>query len=48
MLLLTAANGNQGRLLVPRLLKAGIPFRACTSSCAKIEIRSVRDEQQEK
>src|SRR4029453_14179299 len=32
MLLLTAANGNQGRLLVPRLLKAGIPFRACTRS----------------
>src|SRR3546814_19938440 len=32
MLLLTAANGNQGRLLVPRLLEAGIPVRACTRS----------------
>src|SRR3546814_14342716 len=38
MLLLTAANGNQGRLLVPRLLEAGIPFRACTRSPESAEM----------
>lgn len=32
MLLVTAANGNQGRLLVPKLLAAGVPFRACVQS----------------
>lgn len=29
MILITAANGNQGRLLVPKLVAAGIPVRAC-------------------
>ena len=29
MILVTAANGNQGRLLVPKLLKAGAAVRAC-------------------
>lgn len=37
MLLLTAANGNQGRLLVPKLQAAGIPFRACTRSAQSAE-----------
>ncbi|MBB5577331.1 MULTISPECIES: SDR family oxidoreductase [Rhizobium] len=32
MLLLTAANGNQGKLLLPRLLKDGFNVRACTRS----------------
>lgn len=32
MILVTAANGNQGKLLVPRLLAAGRPFRACVRS----------------
>ena len=32
MILVTAANGNQGTLLVPRLLKSGIEFRACVRS----------------
>lgn len=32
MLLLTAANGNQGKLLLPRLLKDGFDIRACTRS----------------
>lgn len=32
VLLLTAANGNQGKLLLPRLLKAGFTVRACTRS----------------
>lgn len=32
MLLITAANGNQGKLLVPKLLAAGVPFRACVQS----------------
>ena len=34
MILVTAANGNQGKLLVPKLLAAGIPFRACVQSDA--------------
>ena len=29
MILVTAANGNQGRLLVPKLLAAGLPVRGC-------------------
>jgi uncharacterized protein YbjT (DUF2867 family) len=32
MILVTAANGNQGKLLVPRLLAAGRAFRACVRS----------------
>ena len=31
MILVTAAFGNQGRLLVPKLLEAGQPVRACVS-----------------
>ena len=34
MILVTAANGNQGRLLVPKLVAAGIPIRACVQSDA--------------
>lgn len=34
MLLVTAAHGNQGKLLVPKLLAAGVPFRACVQSDA--------------
>lgn len=46
MLLLTAANGNQGRLLVPRLLEAGFAMRACTrseESAAALRARGVKD-----
>ena len=32
MILVTAANGNQGRRLTPRLLHAGFPVRACVRS----------------
>ncbi|MDQ2797729.1 MAG: NmrA family NAD(P)-binding protein [Actinomycetota bacterium] len=32
MILVTAANGNQGRLLIPRLLAAGVGFRALVRS----------------
>jgi uncharacterized protein YbjT (DUF2867 family) len=32
LLLVTAANGNQGKLLIPRLLATGIPLRACVRS----------------
>lgn len=32
MILVTAANGNQGRLLVPKLLAAGLPVRAAVQS----------------
>ncbi len=34
MILVTAAHGNQGRLLVPKLLAAGQPVRACVQSQA--------------
>ena len=37
MILVTAANGNQGRWLVPRLLAAGLPLRACVRSQASAE-----------
>ncbi|MHA6758094.1 SDR family oxidoreductase [Streptacidiphilus sp. PAMC 29251] len=37
MILITAANGNQGRLLVPRLLAAGQALRACVRSEASAE-----------
>jgi nucleoside-diphosphate-sugar epimerase len=32
LLLVTAANGNQGKLLIPRLLAAGVTLRACVRS----------------
>ena len=32
MLLVTAAHGNQGKLLIPRLVAAGVAFRACVRS----------------
>ncbi len=34
MILVTAANGNQGRLLIPKLLAADLPVRACVQSQA--------------
>lgn len=37
MLLVTAARGNQGKLLVPKLILAGIAFRACVQSEASAE-----------
>jgi uncharacterized protein YbjT (DUF2867 family) len=37
MILVTAANGNQGKLLVPKLLAAGQPVRACVQSQASAE-----------
>src|SRR6202034_4754435 len=37
MILVTAANGNQGKLLVPKLLAAGRPVRACVQSQASAE-----------
>jgi uncharacterized protein YbjT (DUF2867 family) len=37
MILVTAANGNQGRLLVPKLLAAGQLVRACVRSQASAE-----------
>ncbi len=38
MILVTAANGNQGRLLVPKLLAAGLPVRACVQSDTSAEV----------
>ncbi|WP_313802467.1 SDR family oxidoreductase [Sphingobium sp.] len=46
MLLLTAANGNQGRLLAPKLLRAGFVLRACTrteESAAALRASGVHD-----
>lgn len=37
MILVTAAHGNQGRLLVPKLLAAGQPVRACVQSHSSAE-----------
>jgi uncharacterized protein YbjT (DUF2867 family) len=37
MILVTAAHGHQGRLLVPKLLAAGQPVRACVQSQASAE-----------
>jgi uncharacterized protein YbjT (DUF2867 family) len=37
MLLITAAQGNQGRLLVPKIVAAGIPVRACVRTAASAE-----------
>ncbi len=45
-LLITAAHGNQGRLLVPKVLKAGIPMRACVrteASAAALRAAGVGD-----
>lgn len=38
MILVTAANGNQGKLLVPKLLAAGQQVRACVQSHASAEV----------
>lgn len=37
MIVVTAANGNQGRLLVPKLLQAGMPVRACVATDASAQ-----------
>lgn len=37
MILVTAANGNQGKLLIPKLLAAGAPVRACVRTEASGE-----------
>jgi len=37
MILVTAANGNQGKLLIPRLFEAGIPVRASVRSESSAE-----------
>lgn len=37
MILVTAGFGNQGRLLVPKLLAAGLPVRACVQSVTSAE-----------
>jgi uncharacterized protein YbjT (DUF2867 family) len=38
MLLITAAHGNQGRLLVPKLLALGVTLRACVRSGASADV----------
>jgi uncharacterized protein YbjT (DUF2867 family) len=38
MILITAANGNQGKLLVPKLIAAGLPVRACVRSEASAKL----------
>jgi len=38
VILVTAANGNQGRLLIPRLLAAGHTLRACVHSDASAQV----------
>jgi len=46
MILVTAAYGNQGRLLVPKLLAAGLPVRACVqspASAARLRALGVQD-----
>ena len=46
MILVTAANGNQGRLLIPRLLAAGCRIRACVrtdASAARLREAGVAD-----
>ena len=37
MIVVSAANGNQGRLLVPKLVRAGLAVRACVQSVASAE-----------
>ena len=42
MILVTAAHGNQGKLLVPKLLAAGAPVRACVrSEASAIRLREL-------
>ena len=42
MILVTAANGNQGKLLVPKLLEAGFTVRACVQSeSSAVRLRQV-------
>lgn len=46
MILVTAANGNQGKLLIPRLLAAGVRVRACVrseASAAAMRLAGVAD-----
>ncbi len=46
VIVVTAANGNQGRLLVPKLLAAGMPVRACVatdSSAAQLRALGVTE-----
>ncbi len=46
MILVTAANGNQGKLLIPQLLSAGLPVRGCVrseSSADALRARGVDD-----
>ena len=46
MILVTAANGNQGKFLIPRLLAAGAPVRACVqtqNSARQLAEAGVRD-----
>jgi uncharacterized protein YbjT (DUF2867 family) len=46
MILVTAANGNQGKRLVPKLLAAGLPLRACVqsdASAARLRAMGVHD-----
>ena len=38
MILITAANGNQGKLLVPKLLATGVAIRACVRSDSSAEV----------
>ncbi|GAA3213700.1 SDR family oxidoreductase [Dactylosporangium siamense] len=37
MIVVTAANGNQGRLLIPKLIEAKLPVRACVQSAASAD-----------
>ncbi|MET7419019.1 NmrA family NAD(P)-binding protein [Dactylosporangium sp. NPDC005555] len=37
MIVVTAANGNQGRLLIPKLTEARLPVRACVRSAASAD-----------
>ena len=44
--LVTAANGNQGKLLIPKLLAAGVDVRACVrsdASAASLRVAGVTD-----
>ncbi|MCA2256320.1 NmrA family NAD(P)-binding protein [Mycobacterium intracellulare] len=38
MILVTAANGNQGKLLIPRLVASGLALRACVRSDASAQV----------
>jgi uncharacterized protein YbjT (DUF2867 family) len=37
MILVTAANGNQGKRLIPQLVAAGVPVRACVRTQASAD-----------